>query len=67
VFRLRQTVPDCPGWLAQVGGSRFDSAGRGQMDLTRMAYKRPGVRVLLAPSQFKVHNSNAKPVTITPH
>jgi hypothetical protein len=30
-----------------------------------MACKRPGVRVPLAPPQFKVHNSNAEPVTIT--
>ena len=30
-----------------------------------MACKRPGVRVPLAPLQFKRHDSNAKPVTIT--
>ena|SRR5437667_3234120 len=33
----------------QVGGSPFDCAGRGSTDRMRMACKRPGVRVPLAP------------------
>ena len=49
VFRLDQTAPDCLRVLLQVGGSPFDCAGRGSTDRMRMACKRPGVRVPLAP------------------
>jgi len=49
VFGFDQTVPDRPGMLMQVGGSPFDRAGLGSTDWMRMACKRPGVRVPLAP------------------
>jgi hypothetical protein len=49
VFRLTQTAPDCLRVLLQVGGSPFDCAGLGSTDRMRMACKRPGVRVPLAP------------------
>ena len=49
MFRLPQTVPDSPRALVQVGGSPFDCAGLGSTGRTRMACKRPGVRVPLAP------------------
>ena len=65
MFRLAQTPPDCLGVLLQVGGSPFDCAGLGSTDWMRMACKRPGVRVPLAPLQAKRYDSNAKPVTIT--
>jgi hypothetical protein len=65
VFRLPQTTSDCLGALMQVEGSPFDCAGLGSTDGMRMACKRPGVRVPLAPPQVKLYNSNAKPVTMT--
>ena len=65
VFSLPQTVPDCPGALVQVGGSPFDCAGLGSTDWMRMACKRPGVRVPLAP-QFFVPVLDEK-VTIVSH
>jgi hypothetical protein len=49
VFRLAQMASDCLGALVQVGGSPFDCAGLGSTDWMRMACKRPGVRVPLAP------------------
>jgi hypothetical protein len=53
VFRFPQTVPDCPGVLVLVGGSPFDCAGLGSTGRMRMACKRPGVRVPLAPLQVR--------------
>jgi len=49
VFRLAQTAPDYLRALLQVRGSSFDCAGLGSTDWMRMACKRPGVRVPLAP------------------
>ena len=49
VFMLGQTAPDCLRALLQVRGSPFDCAGLGSTDRMRMACKRPGVRVPLAP------------------
>ena len=49
MFRFPQTVPDCLRALVQVEGSPLDCAGLGSTDWMRMACKRPGVRVPLAP------------------
>jgi hypothetical protein len=49
VFRLCQTVPDGFRALLQVGGSPFDSAGLRSPDGFRMACKRSGVRIPIAP------------------
>ncbi len=46
-----QTVPDSLGASLQMGGSPFDSAGLRSTDKIRMACKRPGVRVPLAPHE----------------
>jgi hypothetical protein len=64
VFRLAQTVPDYLGVLVQMGGSPFDCAGRGSTDRMRMACKRPGVRVPLAPPQINSISSNTKPIVV---
>jgi hypothetical protein len=63
VFRLAQTLPDYLGVLVLVGGSPFDCAGLGWTDRVRMACKRPGVRVPLAPLQISEYISNSEPVT----
>ena len=49
MFRLCQTVPDGFRALLLVGGSPFDSAGLGSTDGFRMACKRSGVRIPIAP------------------
>src|SRR6266702_4138157 len=49
MLRFLQTVRDFFGVLMQLGGSPFDCSGRGSTDQNRMACKRPGVRVPLAP------------------
>ena len=65
MFRLAQTAPDCLRALVQVRGSPFDCAGLGSTDWMRMACKRPGVRVPLAPLHFKAPISNTKPIVLT--
>ena len=51
-MRRPPTVPDCSGLLVQVGGSPSDSAGLGSTDQIRMACKRSGVRIPVAPRFF---------------
>jgi hypothetical protein len=59
MFRLPQTMPDYLGTLSQVGGYAFDCAGPGSTDWVRMACKRPGVRVPLAPLHDVPRRSSA--------
>jgi hypothetical protein len=66
VVILVQTAPDCLRALLQVGGSPFDYAGLGSTDRMRMACKRPGVRVPLAPLHFRSQISNTEPIVINP-
>jgi hypothetical protein len=49
VVRLAQTVPDFRRPFLQVGGSPSDSARPRQTDRLRMACKRSGVRIPIAP------------------
>jgi hypothetical protein len=65
VVRHPPTVPARPGLLVQVVGSPSDSAGLGSTDLIRMACKRSGVRIPLAP-RFSVSVFD-ETVTISGH
>jgi hypothetical protein len=58
VFRLAQTVPDGTRALVQAGGSPFDVARRRPTYRIRMACKRSGVRIPIAPprSEFIIRN-----------
>lgn len=49
MFRLAQTVPDGVRALVQAGGFPFDCAGRRPIYRIRMACKRSGVQISLAP------------------
>ena len=53
VVRQPQTVLDCFRALVQVAGSPPDSAGRRSIGRIRMACKRSGVRISLAPPIFR--------------
>jgi hypothetical protein len=59
VFRLAPTVPDGSRPLMQVGGSPFDHARRRSTDQSRMACKRSGVRISLAPLSCCFRRSEA--------
>jgi hypothetical protein len=61
VFRLAQTVPDGVRALMQAGGSPFDYAGRRPTHRIRMACKRSGVRIPIAPPQFTAIIRNPEP------
>jgi hypothetical protein len=50
------------GLFVLVDGSPPDSDGRAQADRLRMACKRSGVRIPIAPPEVKRINSNTEPV-----